>query len=139
IRDTFNDFMNSPGMVFLRETLPEAFRVVREVITNALSSDGVGAVFEGLVTYFERVQEYGQILWDFFVSMAPGVTKVFEDLWIILQPIFQALGTAFSVIGDIVMTVAENILLPILKLVWGAFQTLWSIVNPILQLLGIAI
>ena len=57
IRDTFNDFMNSPGMIFLRETLPEAFRIIRKVITDALSSDGVGAVFEGLGTYFERVQE----------------------------------------------------------------------------------
>lgn len=135
----FDKFQQSPAVAWLQTTLPLAFETVKGAITSALSSEGVGAIIEGFTGYLSKMRDYGQLARDFFIEMGPSVKTVFEDLWIILQPILSALGTALSVIGDIVLTVFKNIVLPTLTVAWGAFQLLWGIVSPILKLLGAGI
>ncbi|WP_432355319.1 hypothetical protein [Sporosarcina sp. A2] len=134
------DFIKShPAIVWMQNNLPAVFEQVSVALQSAFSTDSVGAAIEGITSFLGKMQDVSQQLWDFFLQMAPGVTIVFQDLWDILQPIFIALGTAFSVIGDIVGTVFNTIVLPLLKLVWGTFQILWGIVSPILKLLAAAI
>lgn len=135
----FDSIKNHPAIVWMQENLPAMFEQAGEAIKSGLASEAVSGAVEGITSFLSRMQEVGQQLWDFIVEMGPGVMVVFQDLWAILQPIFNALGTAFSVIGDIVGTVFNTIVLPLLKLVWGAFQFLWELVNPILKLLAIGI
>ncbi|AQU79715.1 hypothetical protein [Planococcus faecalis] len=139
IAATFDTIRNNPAILWMQETLPVVFEAVKTAIQDALASEAVMAAVDGMTSKIESVKEVGQGLWDFFVSMGPGVMVIFQDLWTILQPIFNALGTAFSLIGDIVGTVFNTIVLPLLKLVWEAFQILWGIISPILKLLAVGI
>lgn len=99
----------------------------------------VTSILESAKNYFNIVVDAYRQLGEFIMGMTPTIVKIFQDLWGILQPIFDALAIAFRVIGDVFSVVFNSIIMPLLKLVWGAFEVLWSIVNPILQLLGIAI
>ncbi|MBF6841792.1 hypothetical protein, partial [Acinetobacter baumannii] len=117
MRDAFDNFMNSPGVVFLFETWPALLETIKQALSDALDSGPVQQFIDGFMSAIESFVDIATGWRDFVTSMLPGVLVVFEDLWQALGPIFDGIGTGLRVIGDIVKVVFENIVLPLLKLV----------------------
>lgn len=89
-----------------------------------------------LLEKFEEIQPGVEMFMDTFDIAKEVVMDVFTTLASVAMPILSALGTAFSILADVAVMVFNNIIAPVIKLIWTLFQTAWKIIGPILTLIG---
>ncbi|MCM0627451.1 phage tail tape measure protein [Lysinibacillus sp. OL1_EC] len=109
---------------------------VSEFITNVKSKFGeVKAYISEKITQlsptFDRLKEIFSTAWSTIVS-------IWTNAWSIIEPYLQGFWNMLQILGDIAVTVFNNVIAPAISFLVQLFSTLWSVAKPILELLGIA-
>lgn len=101
---------------------------------------GIKTTVAGFVSHLKakwaEIQPSISMLVESFIGLKDSAIGVFMTLWGTLQPIFGAMGVAFSIIADIAVLAFNSIIAPAIRFVITMFQSLWVVVGPILELLG---
>ena len=68
----------------------------------------------------------------FFQANIPKIANIFNNVWAILQPIFQALAAAFTFVWNIAKPIIDNIV----ALVTGLGSAIWTTLDGIIQFIA---
>lgn len=69
---------------------------------------------------------------EFWTTNMPKLANIFNNMWIILQPIFNHLYGAFTKILDVVKPIISNVL----NLLLGLATSIWSILDGVIQFIA---
>ncbi|MET4561551.1 uncharacterized protein YukE/Flp pilus assembly pilin Flp [Lysinibacillus parviboronicapiens] len=106
--------------VSLANGIKTAFTTVKEYISSKITE---------LQPTFEKLGET-------FTNIKDIVTTALSTLWNVAGPILSTLWNALQILGDIVVIVFNNVILPAFQMATMAASVLWSVMGPILELLG---
>lgn len=68
----------------------------------------------------------------FWQANFPKLANIFNNVWLILQPIFKALADAFTFVWNIAKPIIDNII----QLITGLASSIWSILDGIIQFIA---
>lgn len=108
---------------------------ISEFITNVKSKFGevkayIAEKITELQPTFDRLKEIFSTVWSTIVS-------VLTNAWSIIEPFLSGFWNMLQILGDIAMTVFNNVIMPAISFLAQLFSTLWSVAKPILQGLGL--
>lgn len=137
IKELFTSESSGAGLLEMIGMTPEQIEKLTGFITTI--QEQVSVFKDYLLEKFAELQPGIEMYMETFNIAKDTIVDVFTTLWSVLQPIFGAIGTAFSILADIAVMVFNNVIAPAVQFTWTMFETAWKIISPILSLLGAAI
>lgn len=98
-----------------------------------------GTVKDFISEKITQLQPTFDTLGTIFENLKSAAVIAFTTLWGVAGPILSVLWSALQILGDVIMLVFNNILVPTFKFATTAAKVLWTVMGPILELIGAGI
>jgi len=114
--------------------LSSKFSKLKDMVANV-----IGIVWDYISNKITQLQPTFVMLGTIFENLKSIAVSAFTTLWGIAGPILSALWSVLQIVGNVVMLVFNNIIVPAFTFATTAARVLWTVMGPVLQLIGAAI